>query len=101
MSGITLSSAVRENLLSLQNTAKLTADTQSKLSTGLKVRSAVDNPTSFFTSQSLNARAGDLNALLDNTGLAVQTLQAADEGLSALTNLVQQARATATQALNT
>ncbi len=45
MSGITLSSAVRENLLSLQNTAKLTADTQSKLSTGLKVRSAVDNPT--------------------------------------------------------
>jgi len=101
MSGITLSSAVRENLLSLQNTAKLTADTQSKLSTGLKVRSAVDNPTSFFTSQSLNARAGDLNALLDNTGLAVQTLQAADEGLSSLTNLVQQARATATQALNT
>lgn len=101
MAGITLSNAVRDNLLSLQGTAKTMSDTQNKLATGLKVRSAVDNPTSFFTAQSLNARAGDLNVLLDNAGLAVQTLKAADEGLTSLTKLVEQAKSTATQALNT
>lgn len=101
MAGVTLSNAVRENLLSLQSTAKGMSDTQNKLATGLKVRSAVDNPTSFFTAQSLNARAGDLNTLLDNAGLAVQTLKEADEGLTSLTKLVEQAKSTATQALNT
>ncbi|MGK2739277.1 flagellin [Tepidicaulis sp. LMO-SS28] len=101
MAGVTLSNAVRDNLLSLQSTAKGMSDTQNKLATGLKVRSAVDNPTSFFTAQSLNARAGDLNTLLDNAGLAVQTLKEADEGLTSLTKLVEQAKSTATQALNT
>ena len=51
MSGIVLSSSVRQNLLSLQSTADLLATTQSRLSTGKKVNSALDNPTNFFTAQ--------------------------------------------------
>ena len=49
MSGITLSAATRQNLLSLQDTANLLSSTQSRLSTGKKVNSALDNPTNFFT----------------------------------------------------
>ena len=99
MSEITLSSAVRNNLLSLQKTASLLGQTQERLATGQKVNSALDDPSSFFTAASLNSRAGDLNRLLDSVGLAVQTIKAADEGISAITKLVESAQATARQAL--
>ena len=77
MSDIVLSAAIRSNLLSLQNTAAALDTTQTRLSTGNKVNSAIDNPGSFFTAQGLNNRASDLSTLLDNQGLAVQTLKAA------------------------
>ena len=56
MSNITLSAAVRSNLLSLQSTASLLHTTQTRLSTGNKVNSARDNPTSYFTAASLNSQ---------------------------------------------
>jgi flagellin-like hook-associated protein FlgL len=99
MSDITLSAGVRQNLLSLQSTADLMATTQNRLATGKKVNSALDNPISYFTSQSLNNRASDLNSLLDSIGNAVQTIQAANNGLTSLTKLVQSAQAIAQQAL--
>tara|TARA_R110002124_G_scaffold111152_1_gene264811 strand:+ start:308 stop:2416 length:2109 start_codon:yes stop_codon:yes gene_type:complete len=98
---ITLSRAVRGNLLSLQSTSDLLTKTQERLSTGLKVNSALDNPTNFFTASSLNSRASDLSRLLDSVGNATQTLEAADNGISAITDLVEAAQATARQALQT
>jgi flagellin len=66
MSGdIVLSSGIRANLLSLQNTAHSISTTQQRLSTGLKVNSALDNPIDYFTASSLNATAGNLGNLLD------------------------------------
>ncbi len=99
MSGdIVLSPGIRQNLLALQNTAQLQSITQERLATGRKVNSAVDNPSSYFTAQSLTSRASDLNALLDQIGQAVQTLQAANNGLTSLTGLLQSAKSIATQA---
>lgn len=101
MPDIVLSSAVRDNLLSLRNTADLQKLTQNRLATGLKVTSALDNPNSYFTAQSLNDRAGDLSNLLDNMGQAVQTLRAADQGIQSITKMVESAKAIANQALQT
>jgi flagellin len=101
MSGIVLSASVRQNLLSLQSTAALLATTQNDLATGNKVNSALDNPTNFFTSQSLNNRASDIGNLLDSIGNGVQVLQAADTGITSLESLVQSAQSVATQALQT
>ncbi|SRR6266545_2985721 len=95
MSDVVLSAGVRQNLLSLQNTAQLMGLTQNRLATGKKVNTALDNPANFFTSQSLNNRAGDLNALLDSIGQAQQTLDTADKGLSSLTKLVESAKSIA------
>jgi flagellin-like hook-associated protein FlgL len=97
-SNITLSSSVRQNLLSLQSTADLMSLTQNRLATGKKVNSALDNPSNFFTSQSLNNRASDLNSLLDSIGQAQQTLKAADQGITSLTKLVESAKSIAKQA---
>ncbi len=97
-SNITLTAGVRQNLLSLQTTADLMAQTQNRLATGKKVNTAHDNPISFFTSQALTDRAGDLSSLLDSISNATQTLQAANNGLTSLTKLVQSAQAIAQQA---
>jgi flagellin-like hook-associated protein FlgL len=98
MSDIVLSAGVRQNLLSLQSTADLMSTTQNRLATGKKVNSALDNPNSYFTSQSLQFRAGDLNDLLDSIGQAQKTLEAANQGITSLTKLVQSARSIVTQA---
>lgn len=98
MSDITLTAGVRQNLLSLQNTADLMAQTQNRLATGKKINSALDNPISYFTSQSLSNRASDLSSLLDSISNATQTIQAANNGLTSLTKLVQSAQAIAQQA---
>ena len=91
-SDVVLTSALRNNLLSLQNTQRLIDDTQLKLATGLKVNSALDSPQNFFTAQSLNNRASDLGRLLDGIGQSIRTIETADNGVTALTNLVEQAQ---------
>ncbi|MHC5652858.1 flagellin N-terminal helical domain-containing protein [Stappia sp. ICDLI1TA098] len=99
MSDITLSAGVRQNLLTLQKTADMMNLTQNRLATGKKVNSALDNPTNFFTSQTLGARANDLSNLLDGIGNAIKTIEAADNGITAITKLVESAQSTARQAL--
>jgi flagellin-like hook-associated protein FlgL len=101
MSGVVLSASVRQNLLSLQSTATLLATTQNDLATGLKVNSALDNPTNYFTAQGLNNRAGDISNLLDAIGNGVQILQAANTGLTSLQSLVDSAKSIANQVLQT
>ena len=101
MADITLTSAVRQNLLSLQSTATLLATTQNRLSAGNKVNSALDSPTNFFTASALNARASDINNLLDGVGNGVQILQAANAGITSLQKLVDTAKSIANQALQT
>lgn len=98
MEGITLSSAVRNNLLSMQTTADMMAKTQNRLATGKKVNSALDNPTNFFTASALDSRASDLMRLQDSVSNAIQTIEAADNGIKAINKLVESAQATARQA---
>ena len=98
MSDIVLSAGVRQNLLSLQKTADLMSTTQNRLATGKKVNSALDNPTNFFTSAALQSRAGDLNALLDAMSVGIKTLEAADNGISAITRTIESMQSTLRQA---
>ena len=97
-SNITLSAGVRQNLLALQNTASLLSITQNRLATGKKVNSALDNPTNFFTSSALSSRASDLSKLLDSMANGINTVKAADNGLTAITTAVESLKATVTQA---
>ena len=101
MSGIVLSASVRSNLLSLQSTADLLATTQSRLASGKKVNTALDNPTNFFTAAGLDSRASDINNLLDGIGNGVQILQAANTGITSLQKLIDSAKSIANQALQT
>ncbi len=101
ISEISLTASMRSNLLSLQSTQKLMDTTQDRLSTGKKVNSAMDNPTNYFTAQSLTARANDLDALMDSIGQAISTLETADQGITTLTDFVEQAKSLANSARDT
>jgi flagellin len=99
MSDVVLSAALRSNLFSLQNTQDSIDVTQLRLATGKKVNSALDNPQNFFAAQSLSNRASDLSRLLDGIGQSISTIQAADEGITGLTSLIEQADSLASSAL--
>jgi flagellin len=100
-SDIVLSAGVRANLLQLQKTSNLITDTQTKLATGKRVNSALDNPVNYFTAQGLQNRAGDLSNLLDSMSSAFNTIQAANNGITSITKLVQSAQALVSQAQQT
>src|SRR5664280_1737141 len=98
MSDIVLSAGVRSNLLQLQQTSDLITQTQDRLSTGKKVNSALDNAINFFTAQGFTTRTNDLNGLLDSMTNGVNTIQAANNGITAITKLVQSAQSLVSQA---
>lgn len=97
-SDVVLSAALRNNLLSLQNTQRNIDTTQLRLATGLKVNSALDNPQNFFTAQSLNNRATDLGRLLDGINQSIRTIEEANTGVNALSDLINQAESVALEA---
>ena len=99
MSDIVLSAAVRSNLLQLQQTSELIGKTQTRLATGKKVNTALDNAINFFTAQGLSTRANNLNGLLDSMSNGINTIQAANNGISSITKLVQSAQALVSQAM--
>jgi flagellin-like hook-associated protein FlgL len=101
MNNITLTSGMRANLFSLQNTSKLMETTQGRLSSGKRVNSALDDPINFFAAQSHSQRASDLGRRKDEMSEAIQTIKAADNGLSAITDLIASAKSLAQSALAT
>jgi flagellin len=101
MADIVLTAGVRANLLQLQNTAQIITETQTKLATGKRVNTALDNPINYFTAQGLSNRASDLSNLLDSMSTAFNTIQAANNGITSITKLVQSAQALASQAQQT
>jgi flagellin len=98
MSDVTLTAGIRQNLLSLQQTSADLTTTQEALATGKAVNSAADNPSAYFTSQNLTNSANSLSSLLDQIGQGSQTIDAATNGLTGLTSLLQQALSTVQQA---
>lgn len=92
MADITLSSAVRSNLLTLQRTQLFIDSTQTKLSTGLRVNSALDDAAAFFASRSLSSRSSDLNTLKADIDQGISALEAAINGIEAITDLIEQAK---------
>jgi flagellin len=98
---VSLTAGMRSNLVSLQGTVDLLNRTQDRLSTGKKVNSALDNPLNYFTAKALNSRAADLSGFKDAMSEAVQTIKAANTGISAIEGLIAQAKAVAASAKGT
>jgi flagellin len=98
MANIVLPQGIRQNLLSLQETSDMQSMTQQRLATGKRVNSALDSPVNFFTSDGLRNRGNQLQGLLDGIGNGIKTIEAANQGLTSITKLVENAQAILRQA---
>ena len=87
---INLSNATRANLLSLTRTTDLIARTQERLSTGLKVNSAIDDAIAFFQARSLSDRASDLSLLKSTIDLSINTVETSNDGIESIVGIVEQ-----------
>lgn len=101
MNSVTLTSGMRQNLFSLQQTSKMMETTQNRLSTGKRVNSALDDPINFFAAQAHTQRASDLAIRKDEMSEAIQTIKAANNGLEGITDLIASAKSLAQSALST
>ena len=101
ISDISLTAGMRNNLLALQQTSKQLTATQDRLSSGKRVNTALDNPTNFFAAAAHMDRASDLNDRKDGMSEAVQTIKNADNGIKAITALIQAAKGLASSAAAT
>ena len=97
---ITLTSGMRKNLFSLQNTEKLLQTTQTRLATGQRVQKAVDDPINYFTALNHTQRAEDLAARKNEMSESIQLISAANEGVEAITSLIASAKSLAQSALS-
>jgi flagellin-like hook-associated protein FlgL len=98
MAGITLSAAVRDSLLSLQTTTQLINRTQGRLSTGLAVRSPIDDPIKFFQAKTLSDRASDFDEKKAGIDQGISSLTAALDGAEAIESIVAQMKGLAVSA---
>jgi len=97
---ITLTSGMRKNLFSLQQTSDLLERTQKRLATGQRVNTAVDDPVNYFTALGHRQRAEDLAARKDEMAESVQLVSAANEGVTSITSLIASAKSLAQSALS-
>lgn len=90
MNNVTLSSTARTNLLSIQNTVSLIGRTQDRLSTGLAVKSPLDDAVKYFQAKSLSDRASDLSERKDGIDQGVSTLETVVKATEGMEKLVKQ-----------
>jgi len=95
---ITLTSGMRANLYSLQETSRLMDLTQKRLSSGKKVMTALDDPVNFFRSKAHMDRANDLSSKKDGMSEAIKIIEAANTGIEAMYDLLAQMESVANAA---
>jgi len=100
MAEVSLSSGIRSNLLSLQSTSKQLQTTTTRLATGKKVASAVDNPTNYFAAQNYTDRASGLSGRLDGMSESVQQISSADNGITNIKGFLSQMKGVVNDALS-
>jgi flagellin len=99
MGDIVLSPAMFTAVNTLANIRTQMEAAQTRLATGNRVNSPLDDPNAWFTAQSLSARADSISALTDGLKTAQQTVSAATNGIKSIQSLLTTAQTIAYQAL--
>ena len=97
---VRLSAGSRAALLSLTTLQSQATTLQSRIASGKKVRSALDNPRAFFAAAAMTSRVGLLSDVSSNLVNAQSAIGAASNGITALRSLLTSAQSIAKQALN-
>jgi flagellin len=88
-------------LSNLDNVSAAVSTSIERLSSGLQINTAADNPSGYIISQSLKAQIGGLNQAISNSQEATNLIETAEGGLSQVTSLLDSIRQLAVHAANT
>ena len=89
MSDITLTANARNSLLSLTGTASLMSRTTGRLTSGLKVASAIDDAVSFFKAKGLTDRAADFSTRKDEIDQGISSMKSAINGTTLVDSILK------------
>ena len=98
--------AINTNLISLQTQNNLATSQSSlatsiqRLSSGLKINSAADDPAGLAIASRMTSQVNGLNQATQNANDAISLTQTADGGLASTTSLLQSMRTLAVEAAN-
>lgn len=87
---VTLSSSVRSNLLALQRTQSAIDVTNSRLNTGKKVNTVIDDAVAFFSAKALDDRALNFDERKANIDQAISGINTALTATTAIDSLLKQ-----------
>lgn len=88
---VVIPQAGRASILAIQKAQSQIDRATMSLSSGLKVASALDNPSSFFVSRNLQFKSQNLNRVLLDIEKNISTVKAASQAAAAVEKLLQQA----------
>jgi flagellin len=94
-----LTAATSSALTSIQRTQSAQDRFQSQLATGRSVNALADNAKAFVLAQGLLERSGSLSEIGAKIGQGIGALQAADNGITAISKVITQLKSVAQQAL--
>lgn len=100
-SSISLNTGIGSSLNSLKEISKNSEQSQNRLSTGKSVNSVTDDPVKFFNAVTNLQAADDLNSRKDNISESLKTMQAANNGVEAISKMADMAKGIASAALST
>ena len=95
-----LSAGLKTSLYSLQDIGTQIDATNTRLSTGKKVNSALDNALNYFLAAGFQTKANNYSSVLDNINLGINTITQANSALTSITSSLNQALGTLKSALN-
>lgn len=85
-----LTASQRATIFQMAQGAMAIGETQNHLNTGMKINSAADDATTYFTANGLRTNANDYSKVKDKISLAVNTATTAIDGLESVKKLVEQ-----------
>ncbi len=98
MTSILTNVSAQTALQTLRNVSSNLQETQQRISTGLEVRSAKDNPAFFLVSQQVRGDQAVLDGLNDNLTLSVNAATTATNGINSINGTLNEIQTTLTTA---
>ena len=89
---INLTASTRQSLMGLGLTQRLMEKTQSRMDTGKKVNSALDNAPDYFKSEALYKHANKLDEAKSGIDVGISTIKATLDSVTSMKSIIEQVR---------
>ncbi len=88
MADISLAKSLRSTVATLNWVSDESAATSQRLDTGVRVQTALDDPSTYISAKSLSLHAGALDKFLERLDQGLGVIKAADNGITSITDSI-------------